>query len=201
MREVIEEFEVVLRFQTTVDTETGEITTNCIKKSIDKNVVNDTEVKKSRKKLSKKDEKSTPTLILESNKYSLTTSAIELMQLTPGDKIDIKYEKINGVLKPIIGKDDIFGTKSGNKITLSNTVTFKGTKNEMLSKYGSEFNIINHPTKEGLFLLDCEGVEIPKGDENVNINEETSFNLDLEDFIENEDDSKITEIDSNFFVL
>lgn len=201
MKEVIEEFEVILRFQTTVDVETGEIITNCIKKSIDKNVVNNIEVRKPRKKSSKEDEKSTPVLTLESNKYSLTTSAVELMQLIPGDKIDIKYEKINGVLKPVIGKDDVFGTKSGNKMTLSNTVSFKGTKNEMLSKYGSEFNIINHPTKEGLFLLDCEGIEIPKGDENVNIDEETSFNLDLEDLVENEDDSKITEIDSNFFVL
>ena len=117
MNEIIENFTVTLHFQTKVDTNTGEVTTECIKKSIDKvvRVVED----KPKKKASKpqKNESSTPMLILEDNKYSLNQAAVELMGVEPDCKLDIKYEQRGKQRIPVIGTDEAFGTKRSEEHT------------------------------------------------------------------------------------
>ena len=127
MEPIVEEFTITLKYQVKVDTETGEMTTKCISRKVDKSNFEVTEVKP-RKKTVVKNESSEPKLILESNKYQLTQAAVELMGVEPDDKIDIKYEKQGKNITPVIGSDETFGTKQGNKLTKSFTVACRGRK-------------------------------------------------------------------------
>ena len=202
--EVVEHFQVILDYEVTVDPETGEIQTRLVNKSIDKAKFKSVNapVKKKVSKI-KKEESNEPQLVLEDNKYCLNTAAVELMGITTDDKIDIKYEKRGKNMIPVIGSDSVFGTKQGCKLTKSNTVSCRGSKNEELAKYGSIFELTPHETKQGLFILKGNnGPEIIEESE-IKIDEEDEnlpLDVDLSELIEDED-SNLTEIDSNFFVL
>ena len=164
MEPIVEEFTITLKYQVKVDTETGEMTTKCISRKVDKSNFEVTEVKP-RKKTVVKNESSEPKLILESNKYQLTQAAVELMGVEPDDKIDIKYEKQGKNITPVIGSDETFGTKQGNKLTKSLTVACRGSKNEELAKFGSEFTLVPHPKKDGIFILATGSVETEEEEE------------------------------------
>ena len=201
---ITEEFTLTLQYAMKIDTETGELLeTKLINRSVDKSGVEAAPKKKASPK-PKKDESATPQLILDENKYYLNAAAIELMQVSPDSKIDIKYEK--GV--PVIGTDEAFGTKGGNKLTKNNTVAYRGAKNEELSKYGTEFTITPHTSKEGLFILTGDTTPNPSeelnGDENVALGEgdesPLALDIDLAGLVD-EQDANITEIDANFFKL
>lgn len=201
--QVVETFEVRLLFEVTVDESTGELTTHCVKKSIDKTNFKSVEATKKPKKV--KNESTTPELTLEDNKFCLNNAAIELMGLTPDSKLDVKYEKRDSGMIPVIGTDEAFGTKGGNKLTKSNTVACRGSKNEELSKYGRVFSITPHSTKEGLFILtgDATSVTASQGDENISIDdadEDLPLDLDLSALVD-EKDANIEEIDSSYFQL
>ena len=106
---ITEEFTLTLQYAMKINTDTGELLeTKLIKRSVDKSNFEVTTTKRKASK-PKKDESTTPQLILDDNKYYLNAAAIELMQVGPDSKIDIKYEK--GV--PVIGTDEAFGTKGG----------------------------------------------------------------------------------------
>lgn len=160
-----------------LDPETGE--TTCV----DRQIINDDIkplVKKSTKKSSKKaDESTTPQLILEENKYSINNAAVELLGLDLDDenRLDIKMEKTGKTSIPVFGTSIAFGTPSkGNKLTKSLTVACRGKANEELSKYGSVFTIVPHPSKENLFIL-SSGETVAETevatDENISIPDET----------------------------
>lgn len=185
-----EKFILTLSYEMSVDTSTGEILeTKLLDKKVDK-------PSKDKPKI-KEDNSTEPILTLESSKFSLNSSAIKLMNLSAGDKIDIKYEDGKDGKFPVIGVDEAFGTRGGNKLTGSNTVAFRGNKNTELAKYGTEFKITPHPSKSGLFILSSGNIPTPStnGDENVNVED---FNLDLDNI---EEDTDITEIDASFFKL
>ena len=138
---ITEEFTITLQYRMTVDTETGEILkTELIKRSVDKENIKAVDAPK-KKKSSKKEESNIPTLTLEENKYYLNSAAIELMGVSADDKIDIKYEKSGKEMRPIIGADEIFGTKSGNRLTKSNSVVI------------SNRNLLNLEQISKLFLM------------------------------------------------
>lgn len=194
MNPIIEEFIITLKYQVKVDTETGEMTTQCIDRKINKSNFEVTNSKKSKK--IKQEESTEPQLILEDNKYSLNQAAVELMQLSPDARLDIKYEKQGTVTVPVIGTDENFHTKGGNRLTKSNTVAYRGTKSSELAKYGTVFSIKPHDSKEGLFiLLGDKDVPSLDGDEAIKVEEE-DFNLDS--LIDN---TEVEEVDSSFFTL
>ena len=200
---ITEEFTLTLQYAMKINTDTGEILeTKLIKRSIDKP---ETAIPKKKASKPKKEEISTPQLILEDNKYCLNTAAIELMQVGPDSKLDIKYEKRGSTMVPVIGTDEIFKTKGGNKLTKSNTVACRGSKNEELSKYGHVFDIKPHDSKDGLFILVGDStpeINLPK-DENIAIDgsdEDLPLDADLSALID-EKDANIEEIDSSFFKL
>lgn len=128
MDPIIEEFTITLKYQVKVDTETGEMTTKCLSRKVDKSNFEVVDAKPKKKSTSVKNESSEPKLILESNKYQLTQAAVDLMGVEPDDKIDIKYEKQGKNITPVIGSDETFGTKQGNKLTKSLTVACRGRK-------------------------------------------------------------------------
>ena len=208
MEPIIEEFTITLKYQVKVDTETGEMTTKCISRKVDKSnfeVVEDKPKRKTSK--SKKEESSEPTLTLQENKYCLNQAAADLMRVEPDCKLDIKYEKRGKETIPVIGTDTAFGTKQGNKLTKSLTVACRGSKNEELSKYGTEFILVPHETKDGIFVLQNEDakleqalddtIEKPDGpEEEIDL----PMDIDLQDLIDDKD-ATITEVSSSMFQL
>lgn len=94
-----------------------------------------------------------PTLFLENGKYQLNKAALAYMNVQPEDRIDIKYKKVGKLTYPVIGTDENFGTKTGNKLTKSNTVSLRGVKHEKLSEYGTRFTLVPFKEDAGLFVL------------------------------------------------
>ena len=103
---------------------------------------------------------------LEANKLVFNNKCTVDMELEWQDRVIIKYEKFNGKLNPVVGKDISFDQEgSGNKVTKTNTVAYRGKANTVLAQYGTEFEIA--VWKEGIWKL------IPKsgGDENLTYKE------------------------------
>lgn len=196
MDPIVEEFTLTLKYQVIVDTETGEMTTKCISRKVDKSNFEVVDIKPSKKK-SKKEESSEPTLTLEENKYYLNQAAIDLMGIEPGCKLDIKYERKGKETIPVIGTDEVFGTKQGNKVNKNLSVACRGSKNEELAKYGSELILVPHETKDGIFILRNKDA---KQDENTEEDEIVEEELDLQDLIDDVDNT-ITEVNSSIFQL
>lgn len=76
-------------------------------------------------------------LKLLENKLELSPELISLLDAKPGDKISIEYNSVNEKLIPVILKSD-----SGNILTKSNTVAFKGKQHSTLIQFGDEFQVI-----------------------------------------------------------
>lgn len=147
-----------------VDEETGEITN----KEID--VIDLLVEKLSKAPIKKKassskiEEDDSLKLRLEDNKYILTSGALKALDVELGEtRLVIQFQKIGKVLFPIIGTNDTFSIKSGNKVTLSGSVSCRGKANEELSEYGNEFILVEHPSVSGLFILTQDG-KVPEGD-------------------------------------
>lgn len=91
-------------------------------------------------------------MTLEPNKLVFNANSVLLMGLEYEDRIVIKYDKKDKVVFPIIGKDTSFDEEgTGNKVTKSNTVTYKGKANTILEEYGTEFAFEEY--KEGIWKL------------------------------------------------
>lgn len=165
-------------FHYNVDEQTGEITyIGKEEVTVDTAKTASKTSKSSGKSSSKVDNNPDPIVTLDSNKLILTQGAVDLLQVCEDCRIDIKYEKKDKKAVPIIGTDAAFGTKAGNKLTKSNTVSYRGAANEKLSAYGTIFRL--EPTKnEGIYYLvgDKEPEETKVPDEIINIENE----LDIE---------------------
>lgn len=164
---MIQRFKVLFTYEQ--DDETGEV------KVINREVVND-DLPKAKKtsspKKSKADENPEPELILEDNKYSLNTAAVELLGVEADDRIDIKFEKRDKVRVPVIGCNTAFGTQGGNRLTKSNTVSYRGKNHDLLEEYGTVFSF-KETDKEGIFeLVGDQPLPEEKEDENVKIVDE-----------------------------
>lgn len=196
MDPIIEEFTITLKYQVKVDTETGEMTTKCISRKVDKSnfeVIED----KPRKKRTKKEESSEPQITLEDNKYCLNQAAADLMEVTADSKLKIEYEKINGKFIPVIS----ISPADGNKLTKSLTVACRGSKNSELAKYGNIFTVIPHESVVGRFILKGNSVEEKQGDDVINFTEgDDVLDIELDNIIEDED-ANIVEVDSSIFQL
>lgn len=173
-----------------VDETTGEIIT-------DERVLNDETVKLKKPTSKKKmveDNDPTPRLTLEDTKYHLNNAAIEALGVESGDKLDIKYQKVEGYngKMPVIGSDSVFNTQGGNKLSKSNTVICRGTGNDRLSEFGHNFILVQHPNNEQLFVLngDAERKEIPVPDE-IKIPESDNKEDSVEDLLNNIDEKEI----------
>ena len=199
MPTVKETFILSLTYEMSVDTETGEVLET---KLIDRSVNKPVKAMKATANEAVQDDDKEPKLYLEDNKCRLNSKAISLMGISPGDKLDIKYDEGKNGSVPVIGADEAFGTKGGNKLTKSNTIACRGSKNEELSKYGKEFVLAVHPSKAGLFVLTSEEVAVDQlvGDDNVNIDTPEGIDLNLEGLVDDED-ANVSSIDTNFFKL
>ena len=190
-----------LTFNLIIDTSTGEFEVINTETGETKSIK--AEVKKKTSTRKKKDDDPTPKITLEDNKYSLNSAAVDLMGVEPDDRLDIKMEKQGKKLQPVIGSNEAFGTKAGNRVTKTFTVSCRGKANDELSKYGSVFTLEPHPSKDGLFIMvgDKEAPEAPPTkDENIEIPEDENLPMDadLEGLVEDDNEAKeITAFDFN----
>ena len=125
-----------------------------------------------------------PLITLDSNKLVLTTGAVDMMKICPDCRVDIKYKKKDKVSVPVIGTDAAFGTKGGNKLTKTNTVSFRGSANDKLAEYGSVFKL--EPSEnEGIFYLIGDKMNKSVEDEAIDIEGELDLDsleeLDIDD--------------------
>lgn len=185
-------------FHYEVDEQTGEIT------YIGKEEISvDTKATKSAAKTSTKasaakvDANPDPIITLDSNKLILTQGAVDLLQVCADCRIDIKYKKKDKKAVPIIGTDAAFGTKSGNKLTKSNTVSYRGAANEKLSAYGTTFKL--EPTEDkGIYYLVGDKVQEENSvpDEIIDIENELDIES-LDNINIDEDDKDLEKFDFN----
>lgn len=75
-----------------------------------------------------------PDIIVEDGKLILSSSLVSSLNAVPGDRISIEYTELNNEIVPIIIKSE-----GGNKLTKSNTVSFRGKNNVSLSEFGTQF--------------------------------------------------------------
>lgn len=82
-----------------------------------------------------------PIVEVKENKLVLSPKAISMLQSVHGDRISINYvQDGNELTFPIIGKSSVFADQdSGNRLTKSNTVSFRGFQRDLLLKYGTIF--------------------------------------------------------------
>lgn len=91
---------------------------------------------------------------LESNKLVFNNRCVADMQLEWENRVIVKYEKFEDGKKliPVVGKDTSWDEEgSGNKVTKTNTVSYRGKSNTILQTYGTEFEL--ELWKEGLWKL------------------------------------------------
>lgn len=166
---MIQTFKVLFTYEQ--DDETGEV------KVVNREVVNDDlpKAKKTsspKKSTKKADENPNPELILEDNKYCLNTAAVELLDVEVDDRLDIKFEKRDKVRVPVIGCNTAFGTQGGNRLTKSNTVSYRGKNHDLLEEFGTVFSF-KETDKDGIFeLVGDKPIPTEKEDENVKIVDE-----------------------------
>lgn len=176
-----------------VDEATGEVFKD-VREYADDSVKTATKKSTSTAKKSSKvdDSDPEPKLFLEDNKYILNASAIEALGVEVGDTIDIKNQKVGNARVKVIGASETFGTKAGNKLTKSSSVSYRGKSNEELAILGDVFTLTPHPNADGLFILTGNKQpnpteDVPEEDENIQVIE-----------INNEDAVEINEDDFNF---
>ena len=75
-------------------------------------------------------------IIVEDGKLILSSSLVSILGAKVGDRISIEYTERNNEIVPII-----ILSEGGNKLSKSNTVSFRGKANATLSSYGTEFEL------------------------------------------------------------
>lgn len=159
-----------ITYERTVNVDTGEI--------IGTTIVSSSDTKPVKKKTVKEDLDTEAKVYLEDGKLRLNTLAVEMLNVTPGDRIDIQYTDDY----PVIGLSESFGNpEGGTKLTKTYTLSFKGKKAELLQKYGTEFKVIN---SNDSFKLDGGKVqELIQGDDVINTDD---IDLNLDDLLDDE---------------
>ena len=119
---------------------------------------------------SKYDNIDLPIVEIGDSKLIISPKAVSLLAAHCGDRIAVNYiQKSNELTIPIIGKAEVFSDpENGNKLTKSNTVSFKGTQKTILSKYGQLFKIEEY--KPGMFkMIKIEDTDLANMDSDLDI--------------------------------
>ena len=88
------------------------------------------------------------TVTVADNKLVLSKEAVKALGGVAGDRIAVNYWTVdNETTFPVIGKSECFGDSTGgNRLTKSNTVSFRGVQRDILLEYGSFFKLIRFNT-------------------------------------------------------
>ena len=167
---------------TLVDTETGELFTKEATFGDFKEV---TKKATTRTKKIKDDGDPVAKITLLDNKIQFNKAAIDLTGFEPEMKIDVKFEKKGRVVTPVLCQD----SKTGNKLTKTYTISFRGSRHDNLAEHGDIFELIPYPDKESYFKLKGNAPE--KEDDIIDVPEEITDPEEISDI----------DIDENEFEL
>jgi len=167
---------------TLVDTETGELFTKEATFGDFKEV---TKKATTRTKKIKDDGDPVAKITLLDNKIQFNKAAIDLTGFEPEMKIDIKFEKKGRIVTPVLCQD----SKTGNRLTKTYTISFRGSRHDNLAEHGDIFELIPYPDKEGYFKLKGNAPE--KEDDIIDVPEEITDPEEISDI----------DIDENEFEL
>lgn len=106
-----------------------------------------------------------PIVELGDSKLIMSPKAIELLSAQIGDRISVNYiQKNNELTFPVIGKSGVFTDKeAGNKLSKTNTVSFRGSQKTCLSQYGNLFKL--EALRPGVFkMVKIEESELSEAD-------------------------------------
>lgn len=73
-------------------------------------------------------------IVMTETTLQLSTRLVSLLNAKPGDSIVIGFMDKAGVLVPVISIGE-----EGNKLTRTNTVSYRGKKHNVLTEFGSNF--------------------------------------------------------------
>lgn len=108
-------------------------------------------------------------IILEEKRLLLSPKICDALTAKPEDRILVKYitDKKTNITYPVIGKQEMFGTKNGNRLTKQLTIAFSGSKRDALLPYGEKFKLLPLKGSPGVFKMVEPSVEIPEDLEEV----------------------------------
>ena len=83
------------------------------------------------------------TVEVKENKLVISPKAVSLLGCAVGNRISIQYyQQSNELTFPVIARSSVFADEdNGNKLTKSNTVSFRGFQRDILLRYGSTFSL------------------------------------------------------------
>ena len=115
------------------------------------------------------------TVEVDNSRLVLSKEAVKALGASPGDKIAITYWNVdNETTFPLISKD----ITNGNRLTKSNTVSFRGIQNTILKEYGNFFKLSSF--KNYLKLEKVEKIEeLDPLKEEIDSLNELNENIDL----------------------
>ena len=174
-----------------IETETGTVTN--VKTQVEGEVKRRTTT--TRKKEVVKELEDTVSIVREDGKLVFNNRAMADLKIEAGDRIVIKYEKGDKSLFPVIGTDFAFNEEgSGNKMTKSQTISYKGNQNTVLAEFGDEFTVEEY--QDNIWKLVSLGE--PKVAETIEEAIEISEKVDPQLLT---DDEEVYEIDELTFKL
>jgi hypothetical protein len=108
---------------------------------------------------------------LDDNKLILSKSAQLLLGVIPNDRITVSYYTVSPEETfPVIGKSELFtDSNGGNRLTKSNTVSFRGTQREILLEYGKSFKLEPFKSYFKMVKLEEESDNDNLGDEELDL--------------------------------
>lgn len=108
------------------------------------------------------------------NKLKLSKAAIDMLGASANEKITINYWTVDNELTfPVIGKAEAFtDSDGGNRLTRSNTISYRGQQRDILLEYGSLFTLESF--KDSIFKMNKVQVE----DESLNTEKTDLQDLD-----------------------
>lgn len=168
-----------------VDEETGEIITR------EATLGDFKEVKKTSSGTRTKKPKDTDPIAkitLLDNKIQFNAAAVEMTGFEPEMKIDVKFEKKGRNITPVLCKDD----KTGNRLTKTYTISFRGSRHDNLVEYGNIFELTPYEGKEGYFKLKGDAPE--KEDDIIDVPEEITDPEEIEDDLNLDSSGEIEDI-------
>ena len=169
---------------TVVDETTGELITREATLGDFKEVKKASTTTRTRKP---KDEDPVAKITLLDNKLQLNKAAVEMTGYEPEMKIDVKLEKKGRKITPVLCPDD----KTGNRLTKTYTISFRGSRHDNLAEYGTVFELTPYEGKDEYFKLIGDAPE--KEDDIIDVPEEIT-NLEEEDDL----DPTASDDDANF---
>lgn len=176
-------------FHYDVDESTGEITF-IGKEEVKVDTAKTTATKAATKpKATKADAKilggTTPKLVLEDTKYSINQAAADSLGVEVGGTLHIHYRKNGKTMAPAIGTSEALGVKAGNKLTQSLTVSYRGSNNEKLAEYGTEFEFVA-TDKPGVYWLVGDKAILPDPEDLDTVEIDDNIELDSLDSLVDE---------------